>query len=118
MLRFKQKVPRTVWLLGFVSLFNDIASEMLYPILPIFITQVLGAPVFVVGIIEGLAEGIAAFFKTIFGYWSDKLQRRKPFVVAGYGASAFSKIIIAFAYTWPFVLLGRIVDKFGKGART
>lgn len=114
----KEKVPKTVWLLGLVSLFNDISSEMLYPILPIFITQVLGAPVFVVGIIEGVAEGIAAFFKSIFGYWSDCIQKRKPFVVGGYGASAVSKLVIALAYSWPVVLLGRTLDKFGKGART
>lgn len=114
----KRKVPSAVWLLSLVSFFNDTASEMLYPIMPIFLTQVLGAPVFVVGIIEGIAEGTASVFKTLFGYWSDRLQKRKVFVMAGYGASAVSKIIIALSYTWPFVLLGRIVDRVGKGART
>jgi MFS family permease len=114
----KRKVPSAVWLLSLVSFFNDTASEMLYPVMPIFLTQVLGAPVFVVGIIEGIAEGTASVFKTLFGYWSDRLQKRKIFVVAGYGASAVSKIIIALSYTWPFVLLGRIVDRVGKGART
>lgn len=115
---FQKKVPPLVWYLGLVSLFNDIASEMLYPVMPIFITQVLGAPVFVVGIIEGVAEGVASMGKAVFGYWSDKIQKRKPFVVGGYGASAIAKIIIATAYTWPMVLLGRIVDRMGKGART
>jgi MFS family permease len=114
----KKKNPSVVWYLSLVSLFNDIASEMLYPILPIFITQVLGAPVFVVGIIEGIAEGVASFFKAIFGYYSDKLQKRKIFIIGGYGASAISKIIIAFSYAWPMVLLGRFIDRLGKGART
>jgi len=114
----KKRIPSVVWYLSLVSLFNDIASEMLYPILPIFITQVLGAPVFIVGIIEGIAEGAASFFKAIFGYYSDKLQKRKIFVIGGYGASAISKIIIAFSYAWPMVLLGRFIDKLGKGART
>lgn len=115
---FRKKVPLLVWYLGLVSLFNDIASEMLYPVMPIFVTQVLGAPVFVVGIIEGIAEGMASMGKAVFGYWSDKIQKRKPFVVGGYGASAIAKIIIATAYTWPMVLFGRIVDRMGKGART
>lgn len=118
MLSFKKKVPSAVWFLGFVSLFNDIASEMLYPVMPIFITQILGAPVFVVGIIEGLAEGTASIFKAVFGYWSDRLQKRKPFVISGYGAASIAKIIIAFSYTWPMVLMGRIIDRLGKGART
>lgn len=114
----KKKIPSVVWYLSLVSLFNDIASEMLYPVLPIFITQILGAPVFVLGIIEGVAEGAASFFKAIFGYYSDKLQKRKIFVVSGYGASAMSKIIIALSYTWSVVLLGRFVDRLGKGVRT
>jgi len=117
LLKFRQ-IPRTVYILGFVSLFNDIASEMLYPVMPIFLTDVLHAPVYVVGIIEGVAEGTSALFKTWFGYLSDKLQRRKPFVVAGYASSAIAKIIIALAQTWPFVFLGRFVDRFGKGLRT
>ncbi len=112
------KIPRVVWLLSLVSLFNDIASEMLYPIIPIFITQVLGAPVAVLGLIEGVAEGSAAFFKTIFGYLSDQLQKRKPFVVLGYFSSGLAKIIIAFSLSWPMVFLGRFIDRLGKGVRT
>lgn len=114
----RKKIPTTVWLLSLVSFLNDTASEMLYPVMPIFLTQVLGAPVFVLGIIEGIAEGAASIFKTVFGYWSDRLQRRKPFVVSGYGASAISKIIIALSYSWPVVFIGRFVDRLGKGART
>lgn len=111
-------IPISVYLLGIVSFFNDIASEMLYPIMPIFLTQILGAPVYIVGIIDGVAEGGSAFFKTIFGYWSDMQKRRKPFVVAGYSASAFSKVLIALASTWPLVFIARFVDRLGKGVRT
>lgn len=111
-------IPRQVWLLGFVSLFNDIASEMLYPVLPVFLTQILGAPVAVVGLIEGCAEGAAAVFKGIFGRLSDKLGKRKIFVVSGYASSAISKVIIALSSVWPLVFLGRFVDRFGKGLRT
>ncbi len=111
-------IPKTAWFLSLISLFNDTASEMLYPVMPIFLTQVLGAPVFVVGLIDGVAEGTAAIFKAIFGYYSDLLQRRKPFVIAGYGAGAVAKVIIALAYSWPVVFIGRFIDRLGKGART
>lgn len=115
--KFK-KIPNSVYLLGLVSFFNDTASEMLYPIMPIFLTQILGAPVFVVGIIEGVAEGTASLLKTYFGYWSDRIQKRKPFIVLGYSLPVLGKIIIALAYIWPMVFLGRFVDRFGKGVRT
>lgn len=111
-------IPKQVVNLGLVSFFNDVASELLYPVMPIFLTQVLGAPVYIVGIIEGVAEGSASIFKTLFGYWSDKLGRRKIFVVGGYFSSACAKVIIAFAYSWPIVFLGRFTDRFGKGVRT
>ncbi len=113
-----KKIPGSVYILGFVSFFNDVASEMLYPVMPIFLTQVLGAPVAIVGLIEGVADGSAAIFKTIFGRWSDRLGRRKPFVFSGYSASAASKVIIAFSNVWGIVFLGRVIDKFGKGLRT
>src|ERR1039458_1109848 len=90
-----KRLPGSVWVLGIVSFFNDMASEMLYPVLPIFITQVLGAPVAVLGLIDGVAEGSAALFKTIFGRWSDRLGKRKPFVFYGYLASTVSKVVIA-----------------------
>ena len=114
----QKKIPTSVYILGLISFFNDIASEMLYPVMPIFLTQVLNAPVFVVGIIDGVAEGISALFKTYFGFLSDKLQKRKPFVIAGYGTSAISKIIFALSSTWPLVFGGRVLDRLGKGVRT
>lgn len=113
-----RKIPGQVYLLGLVSMFNDVASEMLYPIMPIFITQVLGAPVFVVGIIEGVAEGTSSLFKTLFGYLSDRFQKRKIFVVLGYGASAVAKLIIVVSSSWPVVFAGRFTDRLGKGVRT
>jgi len=97
--------------------FNDIASEMLYPIVPIFLTSVLGAPVAVVGLIEGIAESIASILKVVSGWFSDRFRRRKPFLVSGYSCSAFSKILMGLAYSWPLVLIARFIDCFGKGIR-
>lgn len=114
----KQPIPRTVLILSLVSLFNDIASEMIYPIVPIFLTAVLGAPVTVVGLIEGFAEATASIMKFLSGYWSDRVHKRKIFVVVGYGLGAISKILIAVASLWPFVLFARFIDRLGKGIRT
>src|SRR5664280_1635503 len=113
-----KKIPGPVWLLGVVSFFNDMSSEMLYPLLPIFITQVLGAPVAILGLIDGVAEGAAAGFNVLFGHSSDRLGRRRPFVFYGYLASAASKVVVALSTTWGLVFLGRLLDKFGKGVRT
>jgi len=113
-----RKIPPNVWYLSLVSLFNDIASEMIYPIVPIFLTAVLGAPVTVVGLIEGLAEATASFTKFLSGFWSDTIHKRKIFVVFGYGMGAISKILIAVATMWPFVLFARFIDRMGKGVRT
>lgn len=114
----KLGIPRNVVILGLVSFFNDVASEMIYPLVPIFLTSVLGAPVSIVGLIEGIAESIASILKVVFGWLSDKLRKRKPFIVAGYSLSTVSKIIFGLAYSWPFVLLARFIDRFGKGTRT
>jgi len=114
----KLKIPKNVLILGIVSFFNDIASEMIYPLVPIFLTSVLGAPVSIVGLIEGIAESVASILKVISGWLSDKWRIRKPFTVAGYSLSAVSKIFFGFAYSWPVVLLARFVDRFGKGTRT
>lgn len=104
--------------MGLTSFFNDVASEMIYPIVPIFLTSVLGAPVAIVGLIEGVAESTASILKVISGWLSDKYQRRKPFVLAGYSFSTVSKILLSLAYSWPFVLFARFIDRFGKGVRT
>ncbi|MBI5399553.1 MFS transporter [Candidatus Saganbacteria bacterium] len=112
------KISKNVFLLSLVSFFNDIASEMIYPIVPIFLTTVLGAPVAAVGLIEGIAESTSSLMKIVSGWLSDKFQKRKPFVVLGYSLSTLSKILIGLAYAWPWVLFSRFIDRFGKGTRT
>lgn len=114
----KSGLSRNVTFLGVVSGLTDISSEMLYPIVPVFLTSVLGAPMQVVGIIEGLAEGTASFVKIIGGRLSDRAGKRKPFVIAGYSLSALAKPLLALASTWHFVLFSRFIDRVGKGIRT
>lgn len=111
-------ISKNVFVLGLVSFFNDVASEMIYPIVPIFLTSVLGAPVAIVGLIEGIAESTASILKVVSGWLSDKWQKRKPFTVIGYSVSAISKILLSLAYSWPLVLIARFIDRFGKGVRT
>ena len=110
-------LTRNVKALSAVSLAQDAASEMLYPVLPILLTTVLGAPAAVVGAIEGVAEGAAALLKYVSGRTSDKVGR-KPAVALGYGMAALAKVIIASALVWPVVLAGRVVDRIGKGIRS
>ena len=112
------RIPKNVIWLSLVSFFNDVASEMIYPLVPIFLTSVLGAPVAVVGLIEGIAESTASILKVISGWLSDKFKSRKPFAVAGYSFSAVSKVLLSLAFSWPLVLLARFIDRFGKGVRT
>jgi MFS family permease len=114
----KSGLTRNVTMLGVVSGLTDISSEMLYPIVPVFLTSVLGAPMEIVGLVEGVAEATASFFKILGGRLSDKSRRRKPFVVFGYSLSAISKPVLALAYSWHFVLFSRFIDRVGKGLRT
>jgi MFS family permease len=111
-------IKKNVFVLGLVSFFTDISSEMLYPIIPIFLTTVLGAPMSVVGVIEGIAESTASIMKVISGWLSDKSGKRKPYVIYGYSLSTISKPLLAFAATWHFVLIARFLDRFGKGLRS
>jgi MFS family permease len=111
-------VERNVFRLGIVSFFTDISSEMIYPLVPIFITETLGAPRAILGAIEGLAESTTSVFKVVSGWLSDKVGKRKPFALAGYSVSAVAKIFLAVAFHWPMVLFARVVDRFGKGLRT
>ncbi len=111
-------VKKNVFILGLVSFFTDISSEMLYPIIPIFLTAVLHAPMSVVGLIEGIAESTASILKVVSGWLSDKSGKRKPFVIYGYGLSTVAKPLLAFAATWHFVLTARFLDRFGKGLRS
>jgi len=109
-------LTRNVKVLSAVSLAQDSASEMLYPLLPILLTTVLGAPAAVVGIVEGAAEGTAALLKYASGRLSDRVGR-KPAVAVGYGLAAVGKVIVAASLVWPVVLVGRVVDRAGKGIR-
>src|SRR3990172_2584722 len=111
-------VKRPVFILGIVSFLTDISSEMVYPLVPLFLTSVLGAPVAAVGVIEGLAEGAASLFKAVGGWASDRLRVRRPLVFAGYAVSAAAKPLLAAAYVWPVALLVRFGDRTGKGLRT
>jgi MFS family permease len=106
-----------VILLGVVSLLTDLSSEMIFPLLPVFITTVLGAPAAVVGLIEGVAEATANVGKMLSGIYSDKIGRRKPFVFWGYTFSSITKPLFALATTWPHVLFIRFLDRVGKGLR-
>ena len=112
------KLPKGILVLGFVSFFTDISSEMIYPLLPVFLSSVLGAGALALGLIEGIAESTASFFKVLSGYSTDRTERRKPFIIAGYGISGLARPLIAFAAGWPFVLVMRFLDRMGKGIRT
>lgn len=109
-------LTRNVKALSAVSLAQDTASELMYPLVPILLTTSLGAPAAVVGLVEGVAEGVAAALKYLSGRWSDRFGR-KPAVTAGYGLAALGKVIIAAAASWPVVLVGRVTDRIGKGIR-
>jgi MFS family permease len=109
-------MTRNVVVLSWVSLLQDAASELLYPVLPIFLTAVLGAPAAVVGLVEGLAEAAASLTGLVAGRLADRYPRRR-LVGAGYGLAAVGKVVIALAYAWPVVLVGRTVDRLGKGIR-
>lgn len=108
----------TVKRLGLVSFLADVSSEMLYPITPLFLTKVLGASVASVGLIEGVAEAIASLLKTYSGFWSDRIQRRKPFIWVGYLLAALAKPITGLSHAWTQVLFARAFDRTGKGLRT
>jgi MFS family permease len=104
--------------LGFVSFFSDVASEMLYPITPLFLTSVIGAPPAVLGLIEGVAQATSSLLQWVSGRLSDRWSQRKPFVVIGYLLSALSKPAIGLSNHWTFVLLARASDRVGKGLRS
>lgn len=110
-------IPRTVLALGFVSLFMDISSEIIHALLPLFLTATLGVSVAMVGAIDGIAEATAAISKVFSGYVSDRIGRRKPLIVLGYGAAALSKPLFALAQGAGLVLGARFADRIGKGLR-
>lgn len=113
----RQRLPRTVWALGFVSLFMDVSSEMIHSLLPLFLTVTLGASVTLIGVIDGVAEATASITKVFSGYVSDALGRRKPLIFLGYGLGTVSKPLFAAAGTPAVVLGARFIDRIGKGLR-
>jgi len=112
------RLSRSAIIIGLVSLLADISSEMIYPILPTFLTQTLKAPATVVGLIEGLAVGTASIVSGISGWISDRIRRRKPVAFVGYALTAVSRPMMSLAMIWPVVLSARFADRFGKGIRT
>jgi len=119
----KNKVSRdknwvSIYILGIVSLFNDMASEMIYPLIPVFIKSVLGLGASFIGIIEGIAESANSIIKLFSGWISDKAKKRKVFILAGYGLSNIIRPLIGIASSWGFLLGFRFADRIGKGIRT
>lgn len=110
-------IPRTVWALGLVSFFMDVSSESIHALLPLFLTGTLGASVALVGLIDGVAESTAAISKVFSGYLSDRLGRRKPLILIGYGLGAISKPVFAVAASPAVVFAARFADRIGKGIR-
>ena len=111
------KLSRNVFALSAVSFFTDVSSEMIYPLLPIFLTTVLGANASFIGAIEGAAETTASLLKLVSGWWSDRMSRRKPLVVLGYGIASLMRPLVAIAQSATQVLMIRVADRVGKGIR-
>jgi MFS family permease len=110
--------PKNVFVLGMVSLFMDASSEMIYPLVPLYLNNVLHASKTSIGVIEGIAESTASLLKVFSGWLSDRLGKRKTIIFWGYGISVFSRSILATATSWMHVLIYRFTDRTGKGVRT
>ena len=111
-------IASNIFLLGLVSFFTDISTEMVYPILPLYLSSILGASPAIIGIIEGIAESLASIVKFVSGILADKFGNKKRLAFIGYSSSLINKVIILLAGTWAGVLLARVIDRFGKGIRT
>src|SRR5215470_11570348 len=112
-----RSIPRGVWVLGFVSMFMDISSEMIHALLPIYLVAVLGTSALTVGFIEGIAEATALITKIFSGVLSDWLGRRKLLAAIGYGLAAFTKPIFPLAPSVSWFVAGSFIDRIGKGIR-
>ncbi|HET8937110.1 MAG TPA: MFS transporter [Polyangiales bacterium] len=113
----KARLPRTVIALGFTSFLTDIGSEMIFPLLPVFIASLGGAPTFI-GLVEGVADATSSVLKLVSGMWADRMPRKKPLVLLGYGIASFSRPLMGWAVV-PWHVLGiRTLDRIGKGIRT
>jgi MFS family permease len=115
---FFKKISNNVLLLGLVSFFTDVSSEMIFPLLPIFLTTYLGASQAIVGLIEGVADSAASLIDIFIGYFADRQGKYKRFVILGYGLSSLVKVGIAFATAWPQVLILRGFERLGKSIRS
>lgn len=111
-------LPKNVFILGWVSFFNDLSSEIVIRTLPLFLSNILGVKTSIIGLIEGIADTTATLLKFLAGYLSDRIRRRKPWVVAGYLIPALSRPFLYFASSWFWVLAIRFLDRVGKGIRT
>ena len=109
---------RNIVLLGLVSLFMDASTEMVYPLIPLYLTSAFGATPALVGVIEGIAESLASLLKVFSGHIADKRNRKKPLAIFGYGTAIVYKLALIVASSWPGILAARVIDKLGKGIRT
>jgi MFS family permease len=106
-------------ILGIASFLTDVSSEMVYPLIPLYLTSArIGASPAIVGLIEGTSESIASLLRVFSGYWSDRVQERKSITILGYASSAVGKVLLYLSNSWPLVFSGRLTDRFGKGIRT
>ena len=118
MLKRLRGLPRDVWLVGLISLVNDSASDLIYPLLPLYLTSVLLAGPKALGLIEGIAEATGSLLKLVSGAFSDRSGRTRPWIVTGYGMAGLARPLIALAASWPVVLMLRFADRVGKGLRS
>ena len=109
---------RNILFLGLVSFFADVSSEMVYPLIPLYLTAAFGATPLLVGLVEGIAESLASLLKVFSGYLSDRYDRKKPLAFFGYATGLVYKLALIFASSWGGVLAARVIDRFGKGLRT
>lgn len=116
--KLMSKGMRNIILLGLISCFADISSEMVYPLIPLYLTAAFGATPVLVGLIEGIAESIASLLKVFSGYISDRFQHKKAIAFSGYATGLLYKIALIFATSWSGILSARVIDRFGKGIRT
>lgn len=106
-----------VILIGIISFLTDASSEMIVPILPLFLTEVMLAPMLIVGLLEGIAESTASILKAVSGIWSDRMRRRAPFMTAGYSLSTVAKLLFAFSTIWQHIVGFKVAERIGKGIR-
>ena len=118
MIALLRALPRTVWLLALISLVNDAASDMIYPLVPLYLTSVLMAGPKALGLIEGIAESVSSLLKLAAGVLADRTQKVKYWVIAGYGIAGIARPLIAFTTSWIGVLVCRFADRVGKGLRS